>query len=1040
VATTLIFAGTNDNEVACTDPSYATARAATGTLSLGNVADTFISAGQRFAGQYQVFEGFLEFPYTLDTNDLKCSSVFQYVHIQNTGSAVRSLDTFYRDWGGGAVTTTDFVANNATMSSGVYVGAIQNAQSWPIGSRAKCGSIDMLSNILLANAAVRVILVTSRQRAGNTPTGDEYNKIGSSAQAGTTNDPLLLVGRVRKNTLAYVLGASAQLSDGTTVYLESDGATPPVINLKYRTTAAVVGTIGALTLGGTGWAVDLPSQQRIALTVDASDNIYVVGKKNDGVTTGNDILAKCWKKSGTLTWTGMGALSGTLPAYSGGGQPNQFVAAWHPTSGGGHLMVVGSHIAWTGRTGTMFYAVLSATSLLAGAGTLITDSAADPAWFGLATVSDYVAYPNETGSKMDLFADPSSVNRGYFISLDANNFATNGRYTLNTSGVVSLGEALIDDSMSTLHDPQGKLRVIVLTDGRYIMTNGNRVVARTPTQSLLGFADMDNTGTLPTNFPIQAVTDGLASWDAVYDPAARKIWVYYLDTVDSRILRRTSFSLDTYAATNESVIVSSTVGAVSTTNVAVRVPRGRVDERKVTVAVANIVTAGGALSTVYLDDSFNLAPNPPTLAVIAPFDATQSKVFAWTFSDPNPKDTQASYQLQIIRTSDSVSMLDTGTVASAVQQHTVPAATMANAVAYQWRVRTTDPAGNVGAYSAFQDFTTSGGGNVTITTPATDNLAGSTTSDYTIAWSTSGTVQASYRIQVIKTADGTTFSDTGFITSVATSALVQNLQSGTEYRIQVTVRNAALAVSNPGTRLITPAYTSPEAPVLSVTTQDTNVLVSIANPTPVGDEPEVAVNHLYRRLVGSVAWTYVGDVPYNGFYLDYTAGAGVAYEYYARGDSGTSGTDSAIATGVGPALQGVYLHDPDNPIGTSTQFFFAPAGKKENRQVAADMLVFAGRTRPVAEFGENQTDVLDVEFLVPFDDQWYILTTRARTIFRTFKTYAYRDNRGRTWFGVLRSIELADTPEGTRVSFSFERTDYSAVTASLPVGIVGGDE
>jgi hypothetical protein len=1035
VAVTLIYSGTNDNELSCVDASYANARSGAGTVSLGNVNDTFVSCGQRFAGSYVVYEGFLEFPYTLDANDLKCSGFLQYVLLQNTGSAVRSIDTHINDWGGGVLTTTDYVANSSAMGGGAFVGSIQNAQSWPAGSRAKCSSLALVATNLTTAANVRVVLATSRQKVGSTPTGDEYNKIYSSAQAGTTQDPLLYVGRVRKNTLAYVLGAQAQLSDGTTVYLESDGATPPVINLKYRTTAAVVGTIGLLTTGGTGWAVDVPSQQRIALAVDSSDNIYVIGKKNDGVATGNDILAKAWKKTGTLTWGGQNALSGTLPAYTSGGQPNQFVAAWHPTSGGGHLMVTGSHIGWTGRTGTMFYATLSCTSLLAGIGTLIADSGADPAWFGLATVSDYVAYPNETGSKMDLFADPSSVNRGYFTSLDADDNTTTGRYTLNTSGVVSLGEALIADSVTSLHDPQGKLRVLVLTDGRYVVTNGNRLVVRNSSQSLLGFADLDNTGTLPTNMPIQAVTDGLASWDAVYDPAARKIWVYYLDSVDSRILRRTSMSLDAMAATNESIIVSSAVGAVGSTNLAIRAPRGKVDERKVLVAVANL--NAGVLSTVYLDDSFNVAPNAPTLATITPFDATQSKVFGWTFSDSNPKDTQASYQLQIIRTSDSVSMLDTGVVASATQQHTVPANTMANGVAYQWRVRNTDPAGNVGAWSAFTDITTSGGGNVTITSPATDNPGNQTTADYTVQWSTLGTTQASYRIQVIKTSDGSTFSDTGFITSVATSALVQNLQTNVEYRIQVTVRNAALAVSNPGTRLITPSYASPEAPILSVNTMDAYISVSVANPAPVGDEPEVSVNHLYRRLAGATAWTFLGDLPYNGFFLDYTAGAGVAYEYYVRGDTGSSSTNSAVATGTGPALQGVYLHDPDSPPTTTVQFFFAPAGKKEGRQIAADMLVFAGRTRPVAEFGENRTDTLDVEFLVPFDDQWYAQTTKARTVFQTYKTYAYRDNRGRSWYGVLRAMDLTDEREGTTVSFTFERVDYSALPASQTAGTVG---
>lgn len=146
-----------------------------------------------------------------------------------------------------------------------------------------------------------------------------------------------------------------------------------------------------------------------------------------------------------------------------------------------------------------------------------------------------------------------------------------------------------------------------------------------------------------------------------------------------------------------------------------------------------------------------------------------------------------------------------------------------------------------------------------------------------------------------------------------------------------------------------------------------------------------------------------------------------------------AGTDSAIVQCNGPALQGVYLHDPDNPAGTIRQFFFAPAGKQETRRVASDMLVFAGRTRPVAEFGENETDMVDVEFVIPFDLNWSTTVAAVRAQYRTFKAYVYRDNRGRSWFGVVRQIEFKDTQVGTNVAFTFERTYYSAVPSSLPV-------
>ena len=144
-------------------------------------------------------------------------------------------------------------------------------------------------------------------------------------------------------------------------------------------------------------------------------------------------------------------------------------------------------------------------------------------------------------------------------------------------------------------------------------------------------------------------------------------------------------------------------------------------------------------------------------------------------------------------------------------------------------------------------------------------------------------------------------------------------------------------------------------------------------------------------------------------------------------------TDSAIATISGPGLQGVYIHDPDDPEGTLHQFFYAPSGKTEQAEIASELLEFAGRIRPVAEFGEVQTETLDVEFTVPFDDSWASEVEQARSTWQAFKTYAYRDNRGRTWYGVLRNIKYQDEEHGTTVSFTFERVDFIPIPIPLPV-------
>jgi len=200
-------------------------------------------------------------------------------------------------------------------------------------------------------------------------------------------------------------------------------------------------------------------------------------------------------------------------------------------------------------------------------------------------------------------------------------------------------------------------------------------------------------------------------------------------------------------------------------------------------------------------------------------------------------------------------------------------------------VRTWDAADTVGPWSTYGTFSTSAGGTVTITDPAADNPAGVITDDYAIDWSVAGTTQAGYRVWLKIHSTGATVSDTGWITSTATTHNVTGMTSGTEHRIEVKVRNAALVESGTGTRLITPDYGSPETPTIAVTDHPEGgyVEVAVTNPTPTGDRPEVLSNTILRRRLGASVWTVMGSVDPDGTFRDYTAASGVAYEYVARG-------------------------------------------------------------------------------------------------------------------------------------------------------------
>jgi hypothetical protein len=217
--------------------------------------------------------------------------------------------------------------------------------------------------------------------------------------------------------------------------------------------------------------------------------------------------------------------------------------------------------------------------------------------------------------------------------------------------------------------------------------------------------------------------------------------------------------------------------------------------------------------------------------------------------------------------------------------HVLPANTLANAGAWQWRVRTYDAAGLVSPWSGFGTFSTAAGGNVTVTDPASDNLAGVITDDYLVQWSATGTTQAYYRVKVVRTSDSSTLSDTGFVASVATSATISGLLSDVEYRIEVTVRNAGLVDSGTGTRLITASYGSPDEPTATAVANDAagHILVTVDNPAPTGDRPAPTTNLILRRASGSTGpYTVVGEADPDGTFRDYTAASGVTYEFVAR--------------------------------------------------------------------------------------------------------------------------------------------------------------
>lgn len=136
----------------------------------------------------------------------------------------------------------------------------------------------------------------------------------------------------------------------------------------------------------------------------------------------------------------------------------------------------------------------------------------------------------------------------------------------------------------------------------------------------------------------------------------------------------------------------------------------------------------------------------------------------------------------------------------------------------------------------------------------------------------------------------------------------------------------------------------------------------------------------------------------------------------------TSSTSSTSA----PGLVGAWIHQPSDPEGTERNFQYQAGARAESLEVEAAMLRFNGRTFPVAEFGDAETEAVALSVQLDMDDEhdaareWWRTTLRARAL------VCYRDNRGRVVFGVLSGkVGLTDVASGTTVSVTVNRVDYT---------------
>lgn len=398
----------------------------------------------------------------------------------------------------------------------------------------------------------------------------------------------------------------------------------------------------------------------------------------------------------------------------------------------------------------------------------------------------------------------------------------------------------------------------------------------------------------------------------------------------------------------------------------------------------------------------------------APKDRASVIRLSWQHNDAN-NDPQAKFDLQWrlqgAQTWNTVTQVTTNQYWDA-PANTFPRGTI------EWQVRTYDQAGLSSPYSNIQTFFAGDKpANPIITDPASGAIV--PVANPVVQWSSVG--QTGYHVKLLDINNNLLWEVQENSTNKAQTVLY-NLQNNTDYKIQVAIKNADNLWSDFVTSNIHVSYTPPAVPIVSTTKGEGIITITIDNPTPTGTQPNVSYNEVYRRKQGESTWTRIAtNIPADASFVDYTPASGQVYEYFVRawGTNGTYADSLIVSRSI--SLQGIWLHEADNPLATLHQFKLV-SNRSENWQPTAAMMQFAGRRLPVAEYDDTEQRTVSVKLALLKDSSD---KEALEKLIRSKNTLCYRDARGRKMFCHAFQLPVDDETYGNTVSLTFEEVSYT---------------
>jgi hypothetical protein len=428
----------------------------------------------------------------------------------------------------------------------------------------------------------------------------------------------------------------------------------------------------------------------------------------------------------------------------------------------------------------------------------------------------------------------------------------------------------------------------------------------------------------------------------------------------------------------------------------------------------------------------NQPPRAPSLGTRGNFDAGQLARFSWTFSDPDPPDTQSHYEIIITRTDTGAVVYDSGEVASANQYHDLAAGTLTNGLSYQWKVTTWDEGPLVGPYSTPATFTCAAAPTAAITLPVHD---GDTVIDLPVqaAWTFSGFGgQTAYQLRILQA--GVQFTSTGKVSGSSLSGSISaSLANTASFSLELTVWDGNDVASAPVLRTFATAFTPPETPWVQATpsTDNGHMLVSWGTFGLAGVTYSAIVGvDLYRRSAGELAWQRIASgLPASGWFDDYGAPEGVGQQYKVTATALSTATlDSTVAAATLHWDLGVWLHAASDPAGTAHFFQWDRGARGDSIKPVVSLVRYDGRAAPVAQFDATGSDEdVRCDLILPWDIGGQQSTDRVvlEALLRRKETVCYRDHRSRKVYGVLADgISFTDEIAAYSTSIRVVKNDY----------------